>query len=70
VAEDFQTVSPKLFGNREMAFEPGFFCGKKRPIGTLSTPVGRFRSPDSGHIPIFQTVSEGEFSEVHLQDLA
>jgi hypothetical protein len=32
----------------------------------LFASVGGFRSPELGLIPIFQTVSEGEFSEVRL----
>jgi hypothetical protein len=42
------------------------FGAKSRLIGTPSTHLGRFRSPDSGPIPIFQTVSEGVFSEVRI----
>jgi hypothetical protein len=34
----------------------------------LFASVGGLRSPELGLIPIFQTVSEEKFSEVHLQD--
>jgi hypothetical protein len=43
---------------------------EKWPIGAVWTPLGRLRNPISGHIPIFQTVSEGLFSEAHFHDPA
>jgi len=47
-----------------MASQPRFIGGRKWLIGVPLGPFGYFRSPDSGPIPIFQTVSEGVFSEV------
>jgi hypothetical protein len=52
-----------------MASQACFFCGKKRPIGAFRPLWATFGSPISGPIPIFQTVSEGEFSEVKVQEV-
>src|SRR5918992_2073944 len=55
---------PKLFGKYLKASRAHFFGAKRRPMVLPRTPLGRFRSPDSGPVPNFQTVSEGGFSEV------
>src|SRR5829696_1310880 len=60
----FHTVSEKLFGKWPEAYRACFFDSRKRPIWASSPPLGPLRNPDSAPIPIFQTVSEGEFSEV------
>src|SRR5215204_5427344 len=57
----------KLFGKYPKALQPGFFGGRKRPIGAPSTPFDRFRNHDPGSNPIFQTVSKGDFSEVRTR---
>jgi hypothetical protein len=56
----------KLFGKYPKASRARFFGGKKRPIAVSLAPLERLRNPISGLIPIFQTVSEGEFSEAEL----
>jgi len=40
------------------------FWGKRLPTESSCPPLGGLRSPDSALISIFQTVSEGVFSEV------
>src|SRR5918997_5340237 len=60
----FHTVSEKLFGNSGSVPNGGSESGqegsKKSLFGRLLPPVRRPERPS----PIFQTVSEGEFSEV------
>src|SRR5918992_3889796 len=48
---------PKLFGKYLKASRAHFFGAKWRPMVLPRTPLGRFRSPDSGPVPNFQTVS-------------
>src|SRR5215210_6968131 len=46
-----------------MASQPRFIGGRKWLIGVPLGPFGYFRSPDSGPIPIFQTVSRDCFAK-------
>ena len=60
----------KLFGKWPKTPRACYFGGEKRPIWAVLTFPGRLRIPISEPIPIFQTVSEGKFSEIRLQDIA
>jgi hypothetical protein len=54
----------KLFGKEPKAFRTRVFGDKMQPIKPPSSPLGVTRRSDSATLPLFQTVSEGAFSEV------